>query len=74
MAEVPPVVSPEVKAGLVALTLDEAMCRLHRTHDRMPGGTAWRDCGVSTLCGEASRLLDDCELEMAAARIERGEV
>jgi hypothetical protein len=69
-----PVTSPDVKVGLVALTLDEAMGRLHNGHSTDERGDAWRRCVVSTLCGEASRLLDGCELEMVAARMERGEL
>jgi hypothetical protein len=70
----PPTTPPDVKAGLLALTLDEAMARLHSVHDPRKVDPTWRTCRTSTLCGEASRLLDDCELEMAAARMARGEV
>ncbi len=66
-----PVESPDVKVGLVALALDEAMARLHAGHAR---GERWRSCRVSTRCQEASALLDSCELEMMAARMERGEL
>jgi hypothetical protein len=60
-----PTTSPDVKAGLLALTLGEAMARLHSVHDPLTVDPNWRICRTSTLCGEASRLLDDCELEMA---------
>lgn len=74
MTDIQPLTPPDVKAGLLALTLDEAMQRLHNSH-RSPQlwDFNWRACRTSTLCGNASRLLDDCELEMAAARMERGE-
>lgn len=67
-------VAADIKVGLVALTLDEAMARLHSTH-RSPQGWDfdWRACIASTLCQNASTLLDGCELEMAAARVLRGE-
>lgn len=70
----PPLTPPDVKAGLLALTLDDAMARLHLSHGPLGVHRSWRTCVTSTLCGEASRLLDDCELEMAAARVERGEI
>lgn len=70
----PPITPPDVKVGLLALTLDEAMARLHSAHDPRRVDPNWRACCTSTLCGEASRLLDDCELETAAARMARGEV
>ncbi len=69
----PPITPPDIKVGLVALTLDEAMARLHSGHDPRKVDPDWRTCRTSTLCGEASQLLDDCELEMAAARVARGE-
>ena len=65
---------PDILAGLLALTLDDAMQRLHNVHDltRKP----WTKCPRSTLCREAAVLYErpETQLALVAAIYARGEL
>jgi hypothetical protein len=62
-----PVVSPDVLAGMLALTLNHAMQRLHNVHTLHADGvwSKWTTCTVSTLCGEAAALYHAPETQLA---------
>lgn len=61
-----PVTAPDVLAGMLAITLDKAMQRLHNGHTPGPW-TEWTTCTVSTLCRNAAGLFEAPETQLAIA-------